>query len=222
MRNFRPSQGIPNDRKETIRAFLVHFSAAVLKKANKGFNYKRASVGNVFLSGASLFLGSVPSAIYLFASLCEIPLEQVTVVPVINTSLNAVIAAELNNGELVVGQSEISHPAPHQAPAPERERQQEERDRPAPPTPSRLLERPGTPNGFGLRPPTPSGLGGSPGKISRAPTPGFEPPVLGDEDGESASEVSDEDEDAADARRNRNVMFTKGEVSPLESRIRRM
>lgn len=211
----RLSQGIPNDRKETIRAFLVHFSAAVLKKASKGFNYKRASVGNIFLAGASLFLGSVPSAIYLFSSLCELPLEQVAVVPVINTSLNAVIAAELESGEVVVGQSEISHPAPKGETRGEVAEQGEGHGAGR----GAWLERPTTPN---LRPPTPNGYHASPGRISRAPTPGFEAPVLGDEDGDSASELSDEDQDEADARRNRNVMFTKGEVEPLESRIRRM
>lgn len=108
-------------------------------RALQGFNFKKASIGNLFLSGASLFLGSVrppfplgssshsaaypsrppplralvqiPSAIFLFASLTGIAHDRVRVVPVINTSSTVTIAAELVDGQIIAGQSEISHPA---------------------------------------------------------------------------------------------------------------
>ncbi|KWU46058.1 UPF0052-domain-containing protein, partial [Rhodotorula sp. JG-1b] len=104
-------RGIPGDRKETIRAFLVHFQNAVLKKSQRGFNFKKASIGNLFLSGASLFLGSVPSAIFLFVSVTGISHDSVRIVPVINTSSTVTIAAELEDGHVIAGQSEISHPS---------------------------------------------------------------------------------------------------------------
>lgn len=89
------TQGIPNDRKECIRSFLVHVNAAILKKASRGFNFKRASIGNLFLAGASLFLGSLSSAIFLFGSITDIPHDVLRVVPVIQTSSTATIAALL-------------------------------------------------------------------------------------------------------------------------------
>ncbi|GAA5882448.1 hypothetical protein JCM3774_001123 [Rhodotorula dairenensis] len=104
-------RGIPGDRKETIRAFLVHFQNAVLKKAQRGFNFKKASIGNLFLSGASLFLGSVPSAIFLFVSVTGIAHDSIRIIPVINTSSTVTIAAELEDGHIIAGQSEISHPS---------------------------------------------------------------------------------------------------------------
>ncbi|GAA6010644.1 hypothetical protein JCM10207_007781 [Rhodosporidiobolus poonsookiae] len=78
----------------------------------RGFDFKKASIGNLFLSGASLFLGSVPSAVFLFASLTSIDLSTLSVLPVINTSSTVTIAAELRNGRIIAGQSEISHPSP--------------------------------------------------------------------------------------------------------------
>lgn len=35
VKSFFSSQGIPGDRKETLRAFLVYFEGAVLKKAQR-------------------------------------------------------------------------------------------------------------------------------------------------------------------------------------------
>ncbi|BGP57044.1 hypothetical protein JCM8202_004518 [Rhodotorula sphaerocarpa] len=104
-------RGIPGDRKETIRAFLVHFQSRILKKAQRGFNFKKASIGNLFLSGASLFLGSVPSAVFLFQSVTGISHDAIRIIPVINTSATVTIAAELEDGHIIAGQSEISHPS---------------------------------------------------------------------------------------------------------------
>lgn len=61
--------GIPNDRKEMIRGFLVHFESEVLKRAHKNFSFVNGSIGNYFLSAAQAFFRSLPSAIFLFSSI---------------------------------------------------------------------------------------------------------------------------------------------------------
>ncbi|KAK7692776.1 hypothetical protein QCA50_004409 [Cerrena zonata] len=99
--------GIPNDRKETIRGFLVHFENEVLRRAHKSFSFLNGSIGNYFLSGAQDFFRSLPSAIFLFSSITN---SQANIVPVIVTNHTVTIAAELENGARLVGQCEISHP----------------------------------------------------------------------------------------------------------------
>ncbi|KIJ59822.1 hypothetical protein HYDPIDRAFT_99914 [Hydnomerulius pinastri MD-312] len=99
--------GIPNDRKETIRGFLVYFENEVLKRAHKNFSFLNGSIGNYFISGAQIFFRSLPSAIFLFASITN---SQANILPVIVTNHTVTIAAELENGSRLVGQCEISHP----------------------------------------------------------------------------------------------------------------
>ncbi|KAN0101027.1 hypothetical protein V8E55_001011 [Tylopilus felleus] len=99
--------GIPNDRKETIRGFLVYFENEVLKRAHKKFSFLNGSIGNYFISGAQIFFRSLPSAIFLFASITN---SQANILPVIVTNHTVTIAAELENGIRLVGQCEISHP----------------------------------------------------------------------------------------------------------------
>ncbi|GAA5840541.1 hypothetical protein JCM9279_007360 [Rhodotorula babjevae] len=217
-------RGIPGDRKETIRAFLVHFESA-------GFNFKKASIGNLFLSGASLFLGSVPSAIFLFASLTGIAHDRVRIVPVINTSSTVTIAAELEDGQIIAGQSEISHPSA---------------------TTSTALEHGVSTPAVG------SYLGGGGGlkpesyfPLTRATTPSFpEPPVLGAEEDDSHSELpfapspdpnslsaftsasttpapallAPSSATAAAAPTSRNLEFTKDShaIAPLPARVKRI
>ncbi|KAG9310302.1 hypothetical protein JVU11DRAFT_9422 [Chiua virens] len=99
--------GIPNDRKETIRGFLVYFENEVLKRAHKNFSFLNGSIGNYFISGAQTFFRSLPSAIFLFASITN---SQANILPAIVTNHTVTIAAELENGIRLVGQCEISHP----------------------------------------------------------------------------------------------------------------
>lgn len=99
--------GIPNDRKEMIRGFLVHFESEVLKRAHKNFSFVNGSIGNYFLSAAQAFFRSLPSAIFLFSSITN---SQANILPVIVTNHTVTIAAELENGCRLVGQCEISHP----------------------------------------------------------------------------------------------------------------
>lgn len=53
--------------------------------------------------------GSLPSAIFLFKSVASVA-PGTHVIPVINTNQTVTIAAELENGETIVGQCAISHP----------------------------------------------------------------------------------------------------------------
>ncbi|KAK1224706.1 hypothetical protein PQX77_012379 [Marasmius sp. AFHP31] len=106
--------GIPTDRKETIRGFLVYFESEILKRAHKNFNFLNGSIGNYFLAAAQDFFRSLPSAIFLFSSITN---SGANILPVIVTNHTVTIAAELENGERLVGQCEISHPVPRQTSA---------------------------------------------------------------------------------------------------------
>ncbi|GLB36594.1 putative uncharacterised protein family UPF0052 [Lyophyllum shimeji] len=106
--------GIPNDRKETIRGFLVYFESELLKRAHKNFDFRNGSIGNYFLAAAQEFFRSLPSAVFLFSSITN---SQANILPVIVTNHTVTIAAELEDGRRLVGQCEISHPVP-QDPAP--------------------------------------------------------------------------------------------------------
>ncbi|KAK0506424.1 UPF0052-domain-containing protein [Armillaria luteobubalina] len=104
-------RGIPNDRKETIRGFLVYFESELLKRAHKNFNFVN---GRPVRSAAQGFFRSLPSAIFLFSSITN---SQANILPVIVTNHTVTIAAELDNGERLVGQCEISHPVAPVAPS---------------------------------------------------------------------------------------------------------
>lgn len=106
-------KGISNDRKETIRGFLVNFESELLKRAHKNFDFRNGSIGNYFLAAAQGFFRSLPAAIFLFSSITN---SQANILPVIVTNHTVTIAAELEDGERMVGQCEISHPV-KQSPA---------------------------------------------------------------------------------------------------------
>ena len=121
-------EGVPHDRKEAIRGFLVYFENEVLRRAHKNFSFRNGrydslsknalnalkhnlgSIGNYFLAGmrstlkpgshgcliddvaAQGFFRSLPSAIFLFASITN---SQANIVPVIVTNHTVTIAADL-------------------------------------------------------------------------------------------------------------------------------
>jgi 2-phospho-L-lactate transferase/gluconeogenesis factor (CofD/UPF0052 family) len=104
---------IPSAKKELIRSFLNVLNLEVMKRARppaSTFDFTSASVGNLFLTGARLFSGSFESAIYLLSSICAIPDADVRVIPSINSNFSHHIAAGLANGDVIVGQNNISHP----------------------------------------------------------------------------------------------------------------
>jgi len=99
--------GIPSDRKEMIRGFLVFFENEVLRRSHKNFSFRNGSIGNFFLAGAQQFFRSLPSAIFLFSSITN---SQANILPAIVTNHTCTLAAKLENSEVVVGQCQISHP----------------------------------------------------------------------------------------------------------------
>lgn len=101
-------------KKELIRSFLNLLNLEILKRArppSSTFDFTAASVGNLFLTGARLFSGSFESAIYLLGSICSVPLDQVRVIPAINSNFSHHISASLEDGTVIVGQNSISHPS---------------------------------------------------------------------------------------------------------------
>ncbi|EPE35605.1 CofD-like protein [Glarea lozoyensis ATCC 20868] len=110
---------IPSHKKELIRSFLNNLNLEIVKRARPSsiFNFQSASVGNLFLTGARLFVGSFESAIYLLGAITSVP-QNVSVIPAINSNFSHHISAGLTDGTVIVGQNEISHPsAPTSAPA---------------------------------------------------------------------------------------------------------
>ncbi|OWB54183.1 hypothetical protein B5S28_g28 [[Candida] boidinii] len=98
--------------KEIIRSFLIHVHTELLKRSRnsaKNFRLELASVGNLFLTGVRLFCGSLDSAVELVLRICKIP-SSITIVPCLNTNFTYHISALLKNGEIITGQSQISHP----------------------------------------------------------------------------------------------------------------
>lgn len=106
-------RSISSAKKELIRSFFNLLNLEILKRSRPSstFDFTSASVGNLFLTGARLFSGSFESAIYLLSSICAIPDGEVRVIPSINSNFSHHIAAGLANGDVIVGQNNISHPA---------------------------------------------------------------------------------------------------------------
>ncbi|KAK8154467.1 hypothetical protein IWX90DRAFT_320182 [Phyllosticta citrichinensis] len=105
-------QGISTEKKELIRSFLNLFNLEVVKRIRptSTFDFSSASVGNLFLTGARIFSGSLESAIYLLSSICGVP-ENTAVLPAINTNFTHHISAGLLDGTIITGQNSISHPS---------------------------------------------------------------------------------------------------------------
>ena len=92
-------------------ASVVHFEHAILRRAQRRFDFRSGSIGNFWLAGVQLFVRSLQSAIFLFSSVCGVS-SNYSVIPAINTNSLVTIAAELEDGSRIVGQNEISHPSP--------------------------------------------------------------------------------------------------------------
>ncbi|SCU98823.1 LADA_0H15588g1_1 [Lachancea dasiensis] len=104
--------GFPSEVKEMCRSFLIHMQAELLKKdkTSAPFQFERASIGNLFLTGIRLFLGSLDSSIELALRVCRCD-ERISIIPCINTNHTHHISALLQNGDVITGQSQISHPS---------------------------------------------------------------------------------------------------------------
>lgn len=109
-RSFRVPQGISEPFKHTIRAFLVHFQANILRHGSRRFNFQSGSVGNFFFAGARIFFRSLEAAIFLFSRVARIP-EGTEALPAVCSEGALRLGAELEGGGMLLGQSAISHPA---------------------------------------------------------------------------------------------------------------
>lgn len=103
--------------KELIRPFFIHVHVELLKRSRPGreFRFEQANVGNLFLTGARLFCGSLDPAIELFLRITLVP-STLAVLPALNTNFSHHISAQLENGTVITGQSQISHPSNHLTP----------------------------------------------------------------------------------------------------------
>lgn len=107
-------RGVSGPYKHTVRSFLAHFHVAVLRAsalsdAETPFCFGGGSVGNFFFAGARLFFGSLDAAVFLFSRVAGIPAGS-TVLPAVATASRLRLGAELLSGELLRGQSTLSHP----------------------------------------------------------------------------------------------------------------
>mmetsp|Transcript_32403 Transcript_32403/g.103109 ORF Transcript_32403/g.103109 Transcript_32403/m.103109 type:complete len:556 (+) Transcript_32403:35-1702(+) len=104
--------GISDPYKHTIRAFLVHFQFLVMRSSNNArFSFVNGSVGNFFFAGARTFFGSMDSAIFMFSRVSGIPPASL-VLPCICTEERITLGAQLDDGTIIRGQNNISHPPP--------------------------------------------------------------------------------------------------------------
>jgi len=100
---------ISREYKQIIRRFLGHFFSCVLKE-NRNFCFGNGSVGNFFFAGARLFFGSIESAIFLYGRVSGVPPESHVLPAIVDLEERVRVACELESGEVVHGQSAISHP----------------------------------------------------------------------------------------------------------------
>lgn len=102
---------IPSHYREMVRPFFIKVGAEFLKRSRPGreFVYSSASIGNLFLTGARLFTGSLESAVEMMLRITHVS-HDTEVLPALNTNFMHHIAALLQNDTVIYGQSQISHP----------------------------------------------------------------------------------------------------------------
>ncbi|KAI0380004.1 UPF0052-domain-containing protein [Hypomontagnella monticulosa] len=103
---------ISSEKRELIRSIFNLANLEIVKRARPSsvFNFAKASIGNLFLTGGRVFTGSLESAIYLLSTICSIP-PTVCALPAINTNFTHHISAGLADGTQITGQNSISHPS---------------------------------------------------------------------------------------------------------------
>lgn len=101
---------VENGLKVMLLSFLIHVDMEIHKRSKLGFKFELASVGNLFLTGCRLFFGDLDSGIEMICRVCRID-ENIGVSGCLNTNFTYHIAAILENGEIIRGQSQISHPS---------------------------------------------------------------------------------------------------------------
>ncbi|GMM31072.1 hypothetical protein DAMA08_038170 [Martiniozyma asiatica (nom. inval.)] len=102
---------IPASVRELLRAFMLHADTEIQKRSRLRFKFESASVGNLFLAGARTFFGDIDSAVEFVLRVARVA-SDTDVMGCLNTLFTYHIAAEGVNGEIITGQSQISHPVP--------------------------------------------------------------------------------------------------------------
>lgn len=106
--------GMSEPYKNTVRSFLAHFHFQLVRLGSDGekpFCFSGGSVGNFFFAGTRIFFRSLDAAVFLFSRVSGIP-PRSAVLPIVSTNGRLVLGAELESGEMLRGQSDISHPSP--------------------------------------------------------------------------------------------------------------
>lgn len=103
---------ISSKYRELIRTFLCKFEAERLYRISSQFDIRNGSIGNFFFSGARMVLGSLETAIFMYSSVARIS-TTTYVLPIIDSNERLGISVQLENGEMIIGQHMISHPADH-------------------------------------------------------------------------------------------------------------
>lgn len=103
---------VASDKRELVRSIFNMVNMEIVKRARPSstFHFGRAAVGNLFLTGARIFTGSLESSIYLLSQICSIP-PSTSVLPAINSNFSHHISAGLADGTVITGQNAISHPS---------------------------------------------------------------------------------------------------------------
>ena len=103
--------GVSEPYKNTVRSFLAHFHFQLIRTASDGgaFCFGGGSVGNFFFAGTRIFFRSLDAAVFLFSRVSGIP-PRSAVLPIVSTNGRLVLGAELVDGGMLRGQSDISHP----------------------------------------------------------------------------------------------------------------
>ena len=103
-------RGVSEPYKHTVRSFLAHFHFQLIRTEDgAAFSFSGGSVGNFFFAGTRIFFRSLDAAVFLFSRVSGIPPRSL-VLPVVSTNGRLVLGAELTDGALLRGQSDISHP----------------------------------------------------------------------------------------------------------------
>ncbi|MCO5572813.1 hypothetical protein L7F22_026572 [Adiantum nelumboides] len=82
----------------------------ILCRSNDNFCFSNGSIGNFFFAGARIFFQSLDAAIFLFSRVSQIPINSF-VLPAICTNDRLTLGCELQDGTIIRGQNEISHPS---------------------------------------------------------------------------------------------------------------
>lgn len=86
--------------------------ACIAYPSDSGYipNTPTVYTGNFFFAGARTFFNSLEAAIFLFSRVARIP-EGSSVMPVISTEERITLGAVLDDGSVIKGQNQISHPS---------------------------------------------------------------------------------------------------------------